>query len=63
MISFLDCEHRNTQSYTEYCLDCGYNTHTTKEQYLKDLRQKVEDSDPVVAEIRKLEKILDERKK
>lgn len=57
-ISFLDCPHRNVQTYTEYCLDCGHNLWTTKEQYLKELRKQDEDNDPVVKNIRALEKKL-----
>lgn len=62
-ISYLDCPHRNVQEYTEYCLDCGYNIYTTREQYLADLRRKnaqkspsgVDETDPLVMEIRAAE--------
>jgi len=39
MKSFLDCPHNNVQQFTEYCLDCGYNIYTTKEEYYLDLQR------------------------
>jgi hypothetical protein len=57
-VSFLDCKHINMQSFTECCLDCGYNVYTTKAQYLADLQRQVDDADPVVKNIRFLEKKL-----
>jgi hypothetical protein len=62
-ISFLDCPHKNVQDFTECCLDCGYNIYMTEEEYLKKLRRKVKDSDPVTKEIRELEKQLGIKKK
>lgn len=56
--SFLDCPHHNVQSFTEYCLDCGHNIWTTKEQYLKELQKMDRDNDPVIVSIRALEKKL-----
>ena len=41
-ISFLDCPHNNVQDFTECCLDCGYNIWTTKDEYKKDLRKRLE---------------------
>ena len=51
--SFLTCPHKNVQQFTEYCLDCGYNIYTTKEEYLEGLRARTHDK-----EIKALEKKL-----
>lgn len=57
MNSYLDCKHKNVQTFTDYCLDCGYNIHTTEKEYLEDLRRKTKTT-IYTAEIRKLEKSL-----
>jgi hypothetical protein len=57
MISFLDCPHNRIQQYTETCLDCGYNTYTTDEEYLEDLRNQAKETE-TRKEIRRLEKKL-----
>ena len=43
--SYLDCPHNNIQQYTEVCVDCGYNTYTTEEEYLADLERQVKEQD------------------
>lgn len=32
---FLACPHRNVQSFTEYCLDCGENRYTSVEEIMR----------------------------
>ena len=64
--SFLSCPHTRSDGYSGTCDACGYNIHTTREQYLADLRNRavmlsptgVDESDPMVIEIRKAERRL-----
>ena len=58
--SFLDCPHNDVQQFTECCLDCGYNIHTTKEEYLKTLQKELEGKaeDELTKQIRDAEKKL-----
>lgn len=54
--SFLTCEHKNVQDFTECCMDCGFNIYTTEEEYLKQLREEARGKRKVVSkEIRDLE--------
>lgn len=57
MKSYLTCPHNNVQSFTEYCLDCGYNIWTTVEEYKESLKKQVE-SRGIYPEIKKLEEML-----
>lgn len=53
--SFLDCVHRDVQSYTMRCLECGYHIHMSKDEYRKDLQRQIDLQD---ADIRALERRL-----
>jgi hypothetical protein len=54
--SYITCKHKNVQSFTECCLDCGYNVWTTDKDYLKELQN--EAREPGITSIRVLEKLL-----
>lgn len=56
--SFLTCRHTHVQEYTDYCFDCGYNRNMTNSEYLAELRRRVIEADPVIKEIKELEKKL-----
>jgi hypothetical protein len=55
--SFLNCCHSRTAE-GGYCYECGYKRTMSKTEYLQRLRDRVAAFDPVVQEIRKLEKLL-----
>lgn len=38
--NYLTCPHRNVQSFTEYCLDCGWNIWTTEKEYYAELKRR-----------------------
>lgn len=40
MPDFLDCPHRNVQTFTEFCLDCGWNIWTTDKQYYEEMARR-----------------------
>lgn len=56
--SFLTCNHVNVQSFTDYCLDCGYNLWMTEEEYKKRLEEEVKRAGLLISQIDILEKAL-----
>ncbi len=62
--SFLTCPHASIQPFTEVCLDCGFNIHSSLEEVRDHLfeaagrRAKVQSDQALRNDIERLERLL-----